>query len=94
MKKVIGNPFKNLKLDDEERGIEEAIEKGLVKEIPNFERERKRFQLIAKNTLEKARNINIRLAARDLHKLKARAAEEGIPYQTLASSVLHKFVNS
>lgn len=52
--------------------------------------EKKRFQQIAKNTLNKTRNINIRLSERDLHHLKTKAIEEGIPYQTLASSILHK----
>lgn len=49
-----------------------------------LEKEKKRFQDIAKATLNKTRYINIRLSERDLYKLKFKAAEEGIPYQTLA----------
>lgn len=52
--------------------------------------QRERLRATARNTLNKTRNINIRLSERDLHRLKAKAIEEGIPYQTLASSILHK----
>ncbi|MBI1857479.1 hypothetical protein HYS01_04405 [Candidatus Saccharibacteria bacterium] len=77
-------------LDDEEQQILEAYEKGEFKSVANLEQEKIRLQQIAKNTLNKTRNINIRLSERDLYKLKARAAHEGIPYQTLVSSILHR----
>jgi predicted DNA binding CopG/RHH family protein len=48
---------------------------------------------IATATLKKDRRMNIRISDRDLKSLKARAAEEGIPYQTLVTSVLHKYVS-
>ena len=70
--------------------IETAIESGELVNEPAFEKRKKELQQIAKNTLNKTRNINIRLSERDLYKLKAKAIEEGIPYQTLASSILHK----
>ncbi len=70
--------------------IEAALETGQTQSAPDLETERKRLQQLAKNTLNKTRNINIRLSERDLHRLKSKAAEEGIPYQTLASSILHK----
>lgn len=70
--------------------IENAIESGELKSVPNFEKHKKELQQIARHTLNKTRNINIRLSERDLYKLKAKAIEEGIPYQTLASSILHK----
>jgi len=88
------NPFKNLKLDPEEQEIDDAIESGKVKLIPLSLRERKRLRAIAKYTLEKTRNINIRLSQRDLLNLKSKAIEEGIPYQTLAASLLHKYASS
>lgn len=69
--------------------IEQALEAGTLKSATT-PAERKRLQAIAKNTLNKTRNINIRLSERDLYHLKAKAIEEGIPYQTLASSILHK----
>ena len=50
-------------------------------------------QKIAEATFKKDARINIRLSSRDLRALQARALKEGIPYQTLVSSVLHKFVD-
>ncbi len=81
-------------LTDEEQKeldeIETALEKGELQSVTNLEQEKKRLQQIARNTLNKTKNINIRLSERDLYRLKAKAIEEGIPYQTLASSILHK----
>ena len=70
--------------------IEAALESGKIESTPNLAAERERLQQMARYTLNKTRNINIRLSERDLHRLKAKASEEGIPYQTLASSILHK----
>ena len=53
---------------------------------------RQRYQKIAKATMAKDKRVNIRIASRDLEAIQARAIEDGIPYQTLMSSVLHKFV--
>lgn len=77
-------------LSEEERTEFEAIENGDFVEAPNVAEERQKAEAAAKATLNKTRNINIRLSERDLYKLKAKATEEGIPYQTLASSILHK----
>ena len=85
------NPFRNLKLDAEEREILRSIDAGEWKPVKNLAAEKKRIQAIAKSTLEKTRNINIRLSQRDLLQLKAKAIEEGMPYQTLVASVLHKY---
>lgn len=82
--------MKYYELDKEEQELLEAYEKGEFKPAPDFEKRKKELQQIAKNTLNKTRNINIRLSERDLYRLKAKAIEEGIPYQTLASSILHK----
>lgn len=77
-------------LDDEEREEFEAIERGEFVPVDDFERAKADAKASARLTLNKTRNINIRLSERDLYKLKAKAIEEGIPYQTLASSILHK----
>ncbi len=81
-------------LDDEEQKeleeIENALGKNELKNTSGFEKRKEELQQYAKNTLNKTRNINIRLSERDLYKLKAKAIEEGIPYQTLAASILHK----
>jgi predicted DNA binding CopG/RHH family protein len=85
--------IKNYKLDKEEKQLLLEVENGEWKSIKNLKSELARYKKIAKNTLNKVKNINLRVSVRTLSKLKNRALEEGIPYQTLASSVLHKFVN-
>ena len=51
------------------------------------------FKRVAKDTLKKDQRMNIRMSERDIKGLKAIAIREGIPYQTLASSILHKYIN-
>ncbi len=82
--------IKYFELDDEEKQLLEEIERGEWKPVKNFAKRKKELMEIARNTLNKTRNINIRLNERDVQKLKAKAIKEGIPYQTLASSILHK----
>ncbi|MFZ1323550.1 MAG: CopG family antitoxin [Candidatus Saccharimonadales bacterium] len=82
--------MKDYDLDKDEQALLQDFETGEFVAAPNFAAEKARLQKIAKNTLNKTRNINIRLSERDLYKLKAKAIEEGIPYQTLAASILHK----
>lgn len=77
-------------LDKEEEELLRVFEGGEFKSVPNFEQRKKELQQIARNSLNKTRNINIRLSERDLYRLKAKAVKEGVPYQTLASSILHK----
>lgn len=77
-------------LDKDEFDLYEAIENGEFVTVANPEAEKAKAEATAKATLNKTRNINIRLSERDLYKLKAKAIEEGMPYQTLASSILHK----
>ncbi len=81
------------KLDKEEREILEAFERGELKSIPNKTAELKRHREYAAATFKKDSWINIRLARRDLDALQKRALSEGIPYQTLIASVLHKFAD-
>ena len=85
--------MKYYELTKEEQGILEAFEKGGFKSVPKLNKVKEHFQQVAKNTLNKAKNINIRLSERDLAMLKRKAVEEGIPYQTLVSSILHKFAS-
>lgn len=88
------NPFKNLKLDAEEREIERGIEAGEWEAVPLLKKEIERYRSYAKFTLEKTKNINLRLSAATVHALKTKAISEGMPYQTLAASVLHKYAMS
>lgn len=85
--------MKYYELDKEEQKILDDFESGEFKSIPNLEKRKQEFQEYAKNTLNKTRNINLRLSERDLYKLKAKAAREGIPYQTLAASIIHRSAN-
>lgn len=83
---------KRVRLDPEEREILEAIESGKWISTRPTKAELRRYQQIARNTLRKDQRMNIRISKRDLLGIKAKAAEEGIPYQTLVSSVIHKYV--
>ena len=85
--------MKQIILDKEEKQILKDFEEGKYIRVKDFEQEKKRLQEIARNTLKKTKNINLRLSEKDLHKIKVKAAEDGIPYQTLVSSVLHRFAN-
>ena len=81
------------KLNKEEKEVLNSVEKGEWKSIKNKEKEIPRYQKIAAFTFKKDKNINLRISKKDLDGLRERALEEGIPYQTLVSSILHKFVN-
>lgn len=84
---------KYFELNREEQGLLDSFERGEWKSVPNLAEAKKLLRKYAKNTLDKTKNINLRLSQRTVMKLKAKAVAEGIPYQTLASSVLHKFAN-
>ncbi len=81
------------KLDSEEKEILKAFEKGELKQVKNVANEIERHKAIAEATFKKDARINIRLSSKDLRALQVRALKEGIPYQTLISSVLHKYVD-
>ena len=81
------------KLDPEEKEILEAFERGKLKPVKNRSRELARHRKVAEATFTKNSRINIRISSKDLRALQKRALAEGMPYQTLVSSVLHKFVD-
>ena len=80
---------KKTTLDDYENEILEAYENGKL--MPS--NSQTDFQIIAKNTMKKNRKINIRISENDLSALQRRATREGIPYQTLIGSILHKYAS-
>jgi predicted DNA binding CopG/RHH family protein len=82
-----------MKLTKEEKDILNSVERGEWKQIPKFNREAKRFQESAQATLKKDKRVNIRMTERDLIHFQKKAIEEGLPYQTLISSILHKYIN-
>jgi predicted DNA binding CopG/RHH family protein len=84
--------MKKLYLDDEERDLMESVERGEWESVKNLKREIKKHQQYARNTLRKDKRVNIRISSRDLEALQTKAVEDGIPYQTLMGSILHRFV--
>lgn len=83
----------NLQLDAEEQEIVDAYERGEFVPDEHSEAQMAALRAAATVTLNKEQRINIRVTLRDLVALKARAEKEGLPYQTLAASILHKFVD-
>ncbi len=80
------------KLDDYEQEILDYVERGEYESVPNLEEEIRRAEEAARNTLNKTKRINLRLTERDHRLLRVRAIEEGVPYQTLVASIIHKYV--
>ncbi len=81
------------KLDRKEKEFLESVERGEWKSVRRLKAERGRYQKYAEATFKKGRRINIRISAKDLEAIQKRAFEEGLPYQTLISSLLHKYVS-
>ena len=82
-----------MKLDAEEKGILESVERGEWRSTRGGRRERNRYSRYARATFRKDRRLNIRISTKDLEAIQKRALEEGLPYQTLISSVLHKYAS-
>ena len=81
-----------MKLRKEEKEILDAYEKGNFSSVPNVKKEISKYREYAKHTLQKNKRINIRISERDLIHIQRKAVEEGLPYQTFISSILHKFI--
>ena len=79
------------KIDDYELEIVTAFEKGQMRSVAT-KAEIARFKAAARATAIKDRRVNIRLSSADLNDIQVKALEEGVPYQTLIASVLHKYV--
>lgn len=82
-----------MKLDEYEKELKELDEKGLIERTKPSSAERRALMTAAKQTLQKDKRINIRISNRDLVSLKRKANRMGLPYQTLISSVLHRYVS-
>lgn len=81
------------KFDEEELEILQAWEAGALQPVSDMAAQAKAHRAAAQATFKKDQRLNIRISSRDLKNLQARALEEGIPYQTFAASLLHKFVS-
>ena len=77
-------------LDKDERELAKSIEKEeLISDLTK--KEKKQYEEYARYSLSKRKRINIRMSERDLKKIRAKAIEEGIPYQSLISMLIHKY---
>ena len=82
-----------MKLTHEEQEILDSVERGEWKHIPAIEREMTGYRAAAQATLRKDKRVNIRMTERDLVWFQREAVHEGLPYQTLIASILHKYIN-
>jgi predicted DNA binding CopG/RHH family protein len=85
--------MKKMILDKEEKDILESYERGEWESVKNPKKEIARLREYARNTLQKDKRINIRMSSKDLDQVQVIAVQEGIPYQTLVSSIIHKYVS-
>jgi predicted DNA binding CopG/RHH family protein len=79
-------------LDKEEQKLIESLESDGWKPTANLEGWKILLSKAAVNTLNKDQRMNIRITKNDLDGIKLKATEEGLPYQTLVTSVIHKYV--
>ncbi len=81
-------------LDDEEKVLMEAIENDEFIPTDNETELKEKILFAARNTGKKDQRMNIRMSKTDMDRLKTKALQEGMPYQTLVSSVLHKYLHN
>ena len=91
MKKTSKKAFKPI--DQEEIDLMESIERDEWQPVKNIDQEKEKAIAAARNTLKKDKRINLRLTQKDYHQIQIKAIKEGIPYQTLISSLVHKYLN-
>ncbi len=82
-----------IRLDKEEAELLDSYESGEWRTIEGWETEAQKYREYARATFKKDRRVNIRISSQDLERIQKRALEEGIPYQTLIASILHKYVS-
>ena len=81
-----------MKLDNEEREILDAYDKGNLNLSPPSQKERDKIKAMAEKTFRKDRRVTIRLYDHDLKGVQKKAMEKGMPYQTLISAMIHQYV--
>ena len=77
----------------EESDIVDRFERGELRSSPDAEGELEAARQAARNTFSKTRRVNLRVTERDFNLAHSRAREEGMPYQTMLSSVIHKYLS-
>jgi len=80
-------------IDKEESDLMNSLETDEWRPVEDFKQQKKAAVEAARNTLRKDKRINLRLSQKDYHQIQIKALEEGIPYQTLISSIIHKYLN-
>ncbi len=83
----------NDRLDAEEREILDRFERGELRSAAGVEEEMEAARQAARQTFNKTKRVNLRVTERDFNLAHSRAREEGIPYQTLLSSIIHKYLS-
>lgn len=84
--------MRNYQPDKEEQELLSSIENGEWKPVKNMKAEIEKYAQYAKNTLKKDQRISIRMSKQDLSGIQGKSIEEGIPYQTLITSLIHKYI--
>ena len=82
-----------MNLDKKEQDILDSFERDEWVRVENPEKEMQRHQQYARNTLKKDKRVNIRISSKVLEELQVAAVQQGIPYQTLIASILHRYVH-
>jgi predicted DNA binding CopG/RHH family protein len=83
----------NLKLQQDELELLASYEADEWKSAKKIKEQKELYRSYARATFKKDKRVNIRISEKDLFDLQKRAVREGIPYQTLISSVLHKYIS-
>lgn len=91
MKKLNKKAFEPL--DKEESDLMKSLENDEWQPVKDLKQQKKDAVEAARNTLKKDKRINLRLSQKDYHQIQIKAVQEGIPYQTLISSIIHKYLN-
>ncbi|MDA8426802.1 MAG: antitoxin [Treponema sp.] len=82
-----------MKVEDEDKDYIDSLENEEWKPVRNPKSLIQELQETAVNTMAKDQRMNIRIGKRDLEGIKAKALEEGMPYQTLVASIIHKYIS-
>ncbi len=80
-------------MDEEEKDLIESVERGEWKRVDNFQEEKKKAATAAKSTLSGSERMDICLSKRDVNRLKMKALKEGVSYQALISSIIHRYLD-
>ncbi len=73
-------------------GLKLTFENDEWVSVENLEAAKSKYREIARKTIQKNKRINIRISEKDLNGIKLKALEDGMPYQTLISSIIHKYI--